>query len=358
MASDYSADSIIVLEGLEPVRRRPGMYIGDVHDGTGLHHMLWEVVANAVDLHLAGKATHLSVRFDGDWVEVQDDGPGFPLDQPARHGGRSVAEIVLTTLHCGATYDGHFPHVHLTLAHHGVGLAAVNALSAELELETRTRGGVYRARFARGEVVEPLTRVGASDRTGTRMRFRPDPEIFTSVAFDHTVVRERLKEVAYLNPMLTVELDGERFRQRDGIAAWVYDLAAARGAPPTQRVRRMSGYRHQVHVDVALTWLDEGPAEVLSFASQAPTIDGRHLRGFWEGLKRALAPELTSRAFQKRFGPGLVAVVHAGLYDPVFAGPTRERLQSPEAQKAVREIVEEGITRDPELRESLRARLS
>lgn len=199
-----------------------------------------------------------------------------------------MAEVVFTTLHAGATYDGHFPHVHLTSQLWGVGLAPVNALSAELEMETRSRGGVYRLRFARGEVVEPLTRVGASDKTGTRIRFRPDPEIFTSLTIDRARVRDGLRELAYLNPMLTLDLDGERFRMRDGIAAWVYDLAAARGAPPTQRVRRMSGYRHEVHVDVALTWLDEGAPEVHGFVSQAATERGSHLRGFWEALRSAV----------------------------------------------------------------------
>ena len=365
MPETYDASSIVVLQGLEAIRRRPGMYIGDVHDGSGLHHMIWEVVGNVIDLHLAGKATRLSVDLSDGWVEVRDDGPGFPVERAAR--GKSAVELVFTTLHAGPTRDGHFPHVHIGRSMYGVGVSAVNALSVELEVETRTRGRVYRQRFSRGLPTTAFEEVGRSETTGARVRFRPDPEIFSSTDFDEAAIRARLRELAFLNPMLTIDFGHQRFRERDGIAGYAWTLAEDRGATPEQPVRRMSGDRERVRVDVALTWLADGAPDLRSYVSQFATRDGgTHVEGFWEGLREGvasleIAEDMSEAVFREVFGQGLVAVVHAGLYDPCFGAPTRDRLASPEARSAVRQVVAEGIDRwcrvDAGIRRSLLDRL-
>ena len=167
----YSVESIQVLSGLEAVRRRPGMYIGDVRDGSGLHHMLWELVANALDEHLAGHAKRIRVSVEGQVAEVEDDGRGLPIEPHPRLGISGV-EAILTTLHAGATLDGHFPHVHVGLF--GLGLGPVNALAEELEVEVRRDGHSWHQRFARGIPLGPLERGARTTRTGTRIRFAKD----------------------------------------------------------------------------------------------------------------------------------------------------------------------------------------
>lgn len=359
----YEVTEIQVLEGLESIRKRPGMYVGDLRDGSGLHHMVWEVVGNVIDLHLAGKATELTVDVRDGWVEVQDDGPGFPVARS--RGAESAIEMILTSLHCGATYDGHFPHVHVGGALHGVGLAAVNALSTELEIETRTRGRVYRLLYRRGEPVEPLADVGRSETTGTRIRFLPDPEIFSGPGLDTARIRNRLEELAFLNPLMTIRFDRERIREREGITAMVWKLAAARGADPSLAVRRVTAAHDGVQVDVALTWLEEGRPELHGFVSQARAVEGTHVAGFWDALRVGLGSlrprEMTPRVFDEVLGRGLIAVVHVGLYDPQFGAPTKERLCSPEARVAVREVLSDALRRwcraEPSLERELHGRL-
>lgn len=361
--NEYSAAQIMVLEGLDPVRMRPGMYVGDVHDGSGLHHMLWEVVGNVVDLHLARRAAHLRVHVGDGWIEVEDDGPGFPNHRDSR--GRTVAEVVFTTLCGSGTRDGHFPHVHLTSSFHGVGAAVVNALSAELEVETRTAGRVWRQRFERGHAVTPFEAVGRSERTGTRIRYRPDPTIFSSVELDLGLVRARLRELAFLNPSLTVRLQDETFRARGGLHEWVRQLGEERGVDLADRIVCAADRHEAVDVEAAIAWVDRGAPCLRTFVSQAPAIDGgTHVEGFWDGLRAGLggAPGVTEPVFREALGEGLVAVLHVGLYDPRWGAPTRDRLVSPEARDAVREVVSERLQlvlrRKLALRRALLARLS
>ena len=366
MAASYEADSIQVLEGLEAVRVRPGMYVGDVHDGSGLHHLIWEVVGNVIDLHLAGKATRLALHLDdAGWVEVHDDGPGFPVELEPRRGV-SALEAIFTTLHAGATRDGHFPHVHLTSSFLGVGLGPVCALSAELEVETRTRGQVFRQRFERGVAVSGLERVGRSQTTGSRVRFRPDAEIFSSTTFDRAAVRERLHQLAYLNPMLTVQMDEAIYRERDGLAALVWAEAEARGADPSLPILRGTAERDGVRADVALAWTEDGAPTLRGFVNQVFTRDGgTHVEGFWEGLRRYLrlpaVEALSESVFREVFGRGLVAAVHVGLYDPRFGAPTGDRLASPEGRVAASDVVfrcvQHRLGHDAPLRRALLSRL-
>lgn len=340
----YDESSIVVLEGLDAVRRRPGMYVGDTQDGSGLHHLLWECVGNVIDLHLAGRAAHLRVDLGGGWVEVEDDGPGFPVGIHP-HTGRSIVEVVLTTLHAGATWDGHRPHVHLTTSFHGVGLVAVNALSEELEIETRRDGRLYRQSYQRGIPLGPLEDAGPSARSGTRLRFRPDPTIFSRTDLDASLVRERLHDLAYLNPALTVHFGGEGFRERLGLQGWIASLARARGAGREHPVVTVAGEREDVQVEVALTWAGSGPAVVHSFVCQNRTPEGgAHLKGLRAGLRQGLFdPGIRPGVARELLDDGLLAAIHVGLHHPRFDAPTRDRLRSPEAHRAVRVLVRDRL---------------
>ena len=358
MAERHGADSIEVLQDMEVVRKRPGMYVGDVHDGSGLHHLIWEVVGNVIDLHLAGKATQLDVTVRDGWVEVLDDGPGFPVTQ---HGDRSAVERIFTTLHAGATYDGHFPHVHITSSMRGVGLGPVCALSAELEVETRTRGQVYRQRYQQGRPVTALERGGPSATSGARVRFRPDPDIFTDLWFDEAQIRARLHELAYLNPLMTVGFQGERFREREGIRSLVWATAAKRGASPEMPILRGTGRAKEVLVDAAFGWLDEGSPSLVGFVNQLRHRTGTQLEGLWDGLRAGLGVPPEASAVRERLGRGLIGVVHVGLYAPSWGAPTRDHLASPEAREATAEVVERilaaALRRDLKLRRQHLSRL-
>ena len=337
-----------VLAGIAAVRKRPGMYIGDVHDGSGLHHMLWELVANALDEHLAGFARSLEVKLEGSAVTVADDGRGIPLH--LRPDGRTYLEAVFTVLHGGGTADGHFPHVHVGPRLHGVGLAPVCALSEQVVVEVMRDGARHRQVFARGVPSGPHEALGPASASGTSVQLVPDPRVFPAVAFDRALIAERLQEMAYLNPDLRVHLNGAQLAGGDGLGTYCADLALGSEllAPYALRAR---GRHKKVDVDLALAWRREGDLALRSFVSQHRTRHGgSHERGFWEGMRRALgefAPEqlggMPTERFRRALAAGLVAVIHAGLYDPEFEGPTKDRLRSPAARSAVAHVVHESL---------------
>ncbi len=363
----YDAQSIEVLEGLEPVRKRPAMYIGTTGP-EGLHHLVYEVVDNAIDEALAGFCTWIRVTLHPDGsVTVEDDGRGIPVDiHPTE--GRPASEVVLTTLHAGGKFSDKSYQVSGGL--HGVGVSVVNALSEFLEVEIRRDGGVWRQSFERGVPRGPLEKIGTTDRTGTRVTFRPDPQIFPSTEFSFDVLSQRLRELSFLNAGIRIEIRDERtgkhheFCYEGGIRSFVEHLSRAR-TPLHKPPIYLSGTAHftqrsgevPVAVEVALQYTDSYNEAVYSFANNINTVEGgAHLVGFRTALTRAINRYLATH--QKNGGKGavesvsgedvregLVAVISVKLPQPEFEGQTKTKLGTSEVRGIVETLVYEGLLR-------------
>ncbi|MCC5947001.1 MAG: DNA gyrase subunit B [Nitriliruptoraceae bacterium] len=357
--SDYSAQSISVLKGLEGVRKRPAMYIGST-DTRGLHHLVWEVVDNAVDEHLAGHAKKITVRLREDGgVEVTDDGRGIPVDLHPTEKIPAV-EVALTALHAGGKFDQQAYAVSGGL--HGVGVSVVNALSSRTEVEV-TRGGARHAiAFERGPKVDDLTKLGTAKGSGTLVRFWPDAEVFETTVLDHDTVLQRLKETALLNAGLTIVLADERdgrsvtLSYKHGLKDFVEELL--RGKDPLVPAIEVHDERewegHPVALDLAFTWSDGFHDDRLrSYVNIVRTADGgTHEEGFRRALTTTLNrfgrdtgallkkdPNLTGEDVRE----GLVAVVSIKLPDPQFEGQTKGRLGSTVARSYVEQVVAEAL---------------
>jgi DNA gyrase subunit B len=335
------------------------MYFGSI-DGTGLHNLLWEVVGNVLDLHLARWATELTVEIADGWATVRDDGPGISVDSDAKAQVPTL-QAVFTRLRVDPTYDGHSPHVHLRPAMAGVGLGPVNALCARLEVET-TRGGVrWHQAYVRGRPATRVERIGETRLEGTTVRFLPDPDVFGASSFDPVTIRDQLQRLAWLNPLLHISFDGTRLPARGGIAGWL--ITSTKDLEVSLATRQ---HVEHVDVDLALGWSTSPETTVRSFVNFAETKTGTHVDGLWQGLAglaRALGIQAAeAEALSKRaLAPGLTAFIHVGLLDPRFGGPTREHLATPLAATAVAQaLVNElpsALKRDPRLREYISARL-
>ena len=323
----------------ESIRSHPGMYIGDTSDGSGLMQMLWEVVANSLDEHLAGRCSTVRIELDGDEVSVEDDGRGIPLEPI---NGIPFAQHALTSFHDSPTLDGHAPHEHIGMG--GLGLFPVCALSSELRLVVRRNGRSFSQQFARGLATSSLRDDGPTESRGTRITFVPDSAIFKSVKLDAARVANRLHELAFLLPKLTLSLREERlhtFYEPDGLLALVRSkLSPDVLAPSALFASKTLG---QINVEIAAVWNPSRVASVDSFANIERTSDGgTHVRGFrsglLSGLKRA-APDLCTghraRELNRVLGNGLVAVVCVRLRDPTYGQPTKARLVTPEAFRVV-----------------------
>jgi DNA gyrase subunit B len=352
MSAEYGEGSIQVLEGLEAVRKRPGMYIGDVHDGTGLHHLVWEVIDNAVDEHLAGYCHNirLTVLTDGGIV-VEDDGRGIPVGI-MRERGVSAAEVVMTVLHAGGKFDNDSYKVSAGL--HGVGISAVNAVSVELKLEIHREGQIWQQEYARGVPLHPIAPTGPTDRTGTKLLFRPDPDIFSSVEFSFETLNNRLREMAFLNAGLSVVFEDqrigrtERYRFDNGIREFIGLLNQGK-TPLHPEVIYLRDTRDGVDVEIALQWNDSFFEQVFCYTNNVHNRDGgTHLTGLRAALTKTINTYGASKGFLKDLKAGLsgedvreglVAVLSLKHPDPSFDSQTKSKLVSSEVKGIVETVV-------------------
>ncbi|MFL5907697.1 MAG: DNA topoisomerase (ATP-hydrolyzing) subunit B [Solirubrobacterales bacterium] len=352
--SSYSGKDITVLEGLEAVRRRPGMYIGST-GSRGLHHLVYEVVDNSVDEAIAGHAKKVTVTLHPDnSCTVVDDGRGIPVDKMKKAKNKPAAEVVLTTLHAGGKFgDGGGYKVSGGL--HGVGVSVVNALSEQLDLEIWRDGAVWTQSYARGKPTTKFKKGRALKSTGTTITFVPDPEIFDQIEFDFDTLAERLRETAFLTRGLRVELIDERgsgerveFLYKGGIADFVRHLNDNKD-PLHRKIIYLEGETKEGQVEVALQWNSSYQESTFSFANNINTHEGgTHLSGFRAALTRTLNAIAKNRGLLKEkdenlsgedVREGLTAVVSVKLADPQFEGQTKGKLGNPPIEGLVKEIV-------------------
>jgi len=335
-ADDYDTKNLVILEGLEPVRLRPGMYVGDTKV-RGLHHVVMEVVGNSLDQVLAGHAKSLEVGVSNDgWVRVEDDGRGISVEP---FQGLPFLELIFTRLSYLPTVDGHHPHVHITPRLHGVGVGVVSALSSRLEVESRTGGTTWRAAFERGVCVERARSVGPASTSGTTIRLLPDTEIFNDTKLDLDVLRNRLSELAWFLPALELKFQGQALSRPDGLRGWVLE-----NSPDaiSQTIVASTRTIDDVQVDFALGWSPTRQrALTRSFVNLTRTErGGTHADALAAALQMS-APDMHEWNVAKN---GLVAIVHVRLLHPRFGGPTKELLESEEPTPVVIRAVREAIT--------------
>ena len=357
---EYGADQIQILKGLEAVRKRPGMYIGST-SVRGLHHLVYEIVDNAVDEALAGFCNTIKVSInEGDTITVEDNGRGIPVG--INHdSGKTAVEVVFTILHAGGKFGGGGYKVSGGL--HGVGASVVNALSEWLEVEICREGKIYKQRYERGDVCYPLKEIGTcpEDKTGTKVTFKPDAEIFETTVFEFDILKQRLREMAFLTKNLRIELFDLRpeekihkvFHYEGGIQEFVTYLNKSKQAL-YENVMYFEGNKENVYVEVAMQHNDSYQESVYSFVNNINTPEGgTHLTGFRNALTKTFNNYAREKKILKESEPnlssedvreGLTAIVSVKIENPQFEGQTKQKLGNSEAKRAVESVVSEQLT--------------
>ena len=377
MATTYTAKDITVLEGLEPVRKRPGMYIGGV-SSTGLHHLVWEILDNSIDEAMNGYASNIVVTLheDGSSITVTDDGRGIPIDKHPKTK-KSALEVIFTTLHAGGKFEA--GNYKTAGGLHGVGASVVNALSKELVASVRRDGAQWEMRFRQGVATGPLKKTGPARGSGTTVFFRPDSTIFPKVEFDADVIRQRLEISSYLHKGVKIVFENEAAGSRDvfqhdeGLSDYLKKILAERAAVPVHEAQftlARESDESGLRLDLALQWTQSTDEHVRSYVNGIPTgSGGTHENGFRAGLGKAMRNFIDTHNLSPKgvtltaedIREGLVAVLSVFVQEPQFQGQTKDRLNNPEVMSAVdsqvRPALEHWLNTNISVAESIVARI-